>query len=96
MDKAHRITMLGTGLIGMFYTMTLHNQRGRDRVHLVYSRTEDRAKAFAEEWGIPRWTTDLEEAIRDAETDVVVVGVPNFLHQEAVQMANGGRRQEPA
>lgn len=89
MDKAHKIAMLGTGLIGMFYTMTLHNQRGRDRVHLVYSRTEKRAVEFAETWGIPRWTTDLAEAIQDADTDVVVVGLPNFLHQEAVEMAAG-------
>jgi predicted dehydrogenase len=50
----HKIAMLGTGLIGMFYTKTLHGQRGRDRVHTVYSRTEERAKAFAEEWGIPK------------------------------------------
>jgi len=89
MDKAHKIAMLGTGLIGMFYTMTLHNQRGRDRVHLVYSRSEKRAVEFAQTWGIPRWTTDLAEAIRDADTDVVVVGLPNFLHQEVVEMAAG-------
>jgi predicted dehydrogenase len=83
----HRITMLGTGLIGMFYTMTLHGQRGRDRVHMVFSRTEERARAFAQERGIPRWTTDIEEAIRDPETDVVVVGLPNHLHKEAVLAA---------
>ena len=46
--SGHSITMLGTGLIGMFYTMTLHGQRNRDRVEVVYSRTEERAKAFAE------------------------------------------------
>ena len=28
-QKSHKVTMLGTGLIGMFYTMTLHNQRER-------------------------------------------------------------------
>src|SRR4051812_24065638 len=44
----HRATMLGTGLIGLFYTRTLHGQRNRDRVHVVYSRTEERARAFAE------------------------------------------------
>ena len=87
MDKAHRMTMLGTGLIGMFYTMTLHNQRGRDRVGVVYSRTEERAKQFAKEWEIPTWTTDMAEAIRDSETDVVVVGLPNHRHREAVEMA---------
>ena len=46
----HKVTMLGTGLIGMFYTMTLHGQRGRDRVHTVYSRTAERAQQFAADW----------------------------------------------
>jgi predicted dehydrogenase len=83
----HRISMLGTGLIGMFYTMALHSHRRRDRVHVVYSRSPDRAKKFAADWGIPRHTTNLEEAIRDADTDVVVVGLPNYQHEEAVLAA---------
>ena len=87
MTDGHRLTMLGTGLIGMFYTMALHKQRGRDRVHRVYSRTEERAKPFAEEWGIPGWTTDLAQAIEDPETDGVVVGLPNNLHQQVVEAA---------
>jgi predicted dehydrogenase len=52
-----KITMLGTGLIDMFYTMVLHGLRSRDRVVSVYSRTEDRARQFAQEWNIPHWTT---------------------------------------
>ena len=87
MEKTHKVTMLGTGLIGMFYTMTLHGQRSRDRVHVVYSRTEERAKDFAAEWDIPKSTTNLAEAINDPETDVVVIGLPNDLHEEAVAMA---------
>ncbi|HET6567856.1 MAG TPA: Gfo/Idh/MocA family oxidoreductase [Rhodothermales bacterium] len=87
MQTAHRITMLGTGLIGTFYTMTLHGKRGRDRVHMVYSRSEERAQKFASDWEIPKWTTDMGEAIRDEETDVVVVGLPNHLHEEAVRLA---------
>jgi predicted dehydrogenase len=83
----HKITMLGTGLIGMFYTVTLHGQRGRDRVHTVYSRTAERAEAFAQEWGIPKWTTDMAEAVRDPGTDVVVIGLPNNLHKEAAILA---------
>ncbi len=85
--KHHSITMLGTGLIGDFYTMTLHGQRGRDRVEVVYSRTEERGKAFAERWGIQRSTTDMEEAINAPDTDVVVVGLPNHLHEDAVALA---------
>jgi predicted dehydrogenase len=82
-----KITMLGTGLIGMFYTQTLHGQRGRDKVHTVYSRTAERAQQFAADWDIPNWTTDLTEAIQDTETDVVVIGLPNHLHKPAALLA---------
>ncbi len=82
--KPHAITMLGTGLIGDFYTMTLHGGRGADRVRVVYSRTDARGRAFAERWSIPESTTDLDAAIRHPETDVVIVGLPNHLHEEAV------------
>lgn len=85
--KSHKVTMLGTGLIGMFYTMTLHNQRGTDRVHTVYSRREERATAFAAEWDIPHATTDLAEAVNHPDTDVVVIGLPNNVHLEAVELA---------
>ncbi len=88
----HRISMLGTGLIGMFYTMALHRHRGRDRVHVAYSRSADRARTFAAEWGIAKHTTSLDEAIHDPETDVVVVALPNHLHEQAViAAANAGK-----
>jgi predicted dehydrogenase len=83
--QTHAITMLGTGLIGDFYTMTLHGQRGRDRVRVVYSRSEERGKAFSERWGIPEFTTDMAAAINHPDTDVVVVALPNHLHEEAVK-----------
>ncbi len=82
--KAHSITMLGSGLIGDFYTMTLHGQRGRDRVRVVYSRSEDRGAAFRQRWGIPESTTDMAAAISHPDTDVVIVALPNHLHEEAV------------
>ena len=59
----HAITMLGTGLIGDFYTNTLHGQRGRDRVQVVYSRSAERGEAFRERWDIPESTTDLAAAV---------------------------------
>src|SRR4051812_37986369 len=79
--------MLGTGLIGTFYTMTLHSQRNRDRVGVVYSRSEERARAFADTWGVPHWSTSLEEAIAHETSDTVVVGLPNDQHEEAVRLA---------
>src|SRR6187455_319924 len=85
--KAHAITLLGTGLIGDFYTNTLHGQRGRDRVRIAYSRSADRGEEFGRRWGIAETTTDLAAAVDHPDTDVVVVALPNFLHEEAVGLA---------
>ncbi len=87
MEKTHKIALLGTGLVGMFYTMTLNLRRGTDRVQMVYSRTKEHARDFARRWGIPRWTDDMAEAANDPETDVIVIGIPNDLHLEAVRLA---------
>jgi predicted dehydrogenase len=87
--KSHKITLLGTGLIGQFYTMTLHGQRGRDRVHMVCALTDEEARTFAENWNIPNHTSDMEKAIDDPETDVVIIGIPNDLHEKAVHLAAG-------
>lgn len=87
MEKSHGITMLGSGLIGLFYTMTLHNQRKRDLVKVVYSRDEKRAQQFAGEWKIPKANNNLAQAINDASTDCVVIGLPNQLHEEAIALA---------
>jgi predicted dehydrogenase len=85
--QAHHVTMLGTGLIGDFYTATLHGQRGRDHVRVVFSKSPERGAAFAERWSIPDRTTDLKAAIEHADTDTVVIGLPNYLHEEAVSLA---------
>ena len=87
MASGHRVAMLGTGLIGDFYTMTLHGQRGRDRVEVVYSRSQERGAAFRERWGIPESTTSIEAAVTHPEVDTVVVGLPNHLHEAAVAAA---------
>jgi predicted dehydrogenase len=81
------ITMLGTGLIGTFYTMTLLGYRARDQVKVVCAVNDEQASSFAKKWGIPRWTTSIEEAVRDPETDTVVIGVPNNLHMKAAILA---------
>ena len=79
--------MLGSGLIAMFYTMTLHRARSRDQVSVVYSRTPESADRFAKQWQIPYSTSDLERAVGHPEVDVVVVALPNHLHESAVMAA---------
>jgi len=87
MQKSHNVTLLGAGLIGTFYTMTIQGRRSRDRVGVVCAKTEDEAAAFAAKWEIPRSTGDIKKAVEDPGTDLVVVGLPNSLHREAVGLA---------
>lgn len=83
----HKIAMLGTGLIGRFYTMSLLNFRGKDEVKVVCAANEGEARKFAEEFHIPRWTDDIAAAVRDPEVDTVVIGIPNYLHKKAALLA---------
>ena len=87
MTAGRHIAMLGTGLIGDFYTMTLHAGRSRDRVAVVYSRSTDRGEAFQQRWDVPASTTSIDDAIGHPDVDTVVIGLPNHMHEEAVAAA---------
>ncbi len=92
MNNGHKISLLGSGLIGMFYTKTLHEFQSRHSIQNVFSRTEDRAKKFAEEWRIPRYSTDMKTVIEDPDTDTAIIGIPNNMHLEAIKMcADAGK-----
>lgn len=80
-----KIAVLGTGLIGMFYTLALNGQRNRDKVVTIYSRSEERAREASQDWGVPHYTTDMDEAINHPEVTAVVIGLPNFLHLESIK-----------
>ena len=83
----HKIAMLGTGLIGRFYTMSLLNFRGKDEIVMACANNAEEVEKFASEFNIPRTSTDLAEAINDSEVDTVIVALPNFLHKKAVLLA---------
>ena len=87
-----KISLLGTGLIGSFYAMSLVGQRKKDVILNVCSGHAVTAKEFARKWNIPKHTTDMKEAIEDPETEVIVIGLPNYLHKEAIFLAcNAGK-----
>lgn len=83
----HKIAMLGTGLIGRFYTQSLLGFRGKDEIKVVCGRRPEPTAQFAQEFNIPRWTTDIAEAVNDPEVDVVIIGLPNYLHKQAALLA---------
>lgn len=79
-----RIAMLGSGFIARFYAEALHAQRRIDRIVTVYSRNPKNAKRFAEDYELPHHTTSMEEAIHQKDVDVVLISLPNHLHESAV------------
>ncbi len=81
-----KIAMLGTGFIGRFYTDALLGNRSRDKVVSVYSRTSEKGKKFADDYGVDFYTTSMEEAINRDDVDVVCISLPNHLHEEAVML----------
>ncbi len=78
------IAMLGSGFIARFYTETLLAQRRLDKVTVVYSRNESNASRFAKDYGLEQYCTSMVEAINYLGVDVVVISLPNHLHEEAV------------
>ena len=85
--KPKNIAMLGSGFIIDFYTACLANSRSMDKVKLVFSRSEDRARRFAEKWSVPNWTTSMEKAVNHPDIDTVVIGLSNDLHLEAALLS---------
>jgi len=82
-----KISLLGAGFIGNFYTMSLQAQRRKDVIQTVFSIPESSARDFAKKWNIPKYTGNMKEAIEDPDTDIVIVALPNWLHKDAIMMA---------
>ena len=80
-----KIAILGSGFIARFYAESLHSQRRKDYLVMVYSRNEKNAKRFAEDYNLPHHTTSMEEAIAHPDVEVVLISLPNHLHEAAVR-----------
>jgi len=87
-----KIAMLGSGFIARFYAEALHAQRRVDRIISVYSRTLENAKQFAVDYELGHYTDQLEDAIRLDEVEVVIISLPNHLHEAAVEACAEARK----
>jgi predicted dehydrogenase len=81
-----KICILGGGFIGRFYADALTGRRSKDSVTVVYSRSQSSADRFAQDFKVPHVFTSMEEAVAHPESEVVVIGLPNFQHEEAVHL----------
>lgn len=81
-----KLAMLGSGFIGRFYADSIQGYRNRDKIVSIYSRREESAKKFADDYKVSHWTTNMEEAIAHPDVNMVCIGLPNNLHEEAVML----------
>ncbi len=80
---------LGTIGSGSIVHSILDNVAVTDGIRLtaVYSRTEEKGKQLAAEYGADKVYTDLDEFLEDEEVNVVYVASPNLLHYEQTKKA---------
>jgi Predicted dehydrogenases and related proteins len=81
-----KIAMLGSGFIGRFYADSLQGYRSRDKIVSIYSRREESARKFAQDYNVGHWTINMEESIAHPDVEVVCISLPNNLHEEAVML----------
>ena len=81
-----QIAMLGSGFIGRFYADSLQGYRSKDKIVSVYSRREESAKKFAQDYHVPHYFINMEEAIAHPDVTIVCIALPNNLHEEAVML----------
>jgi predicted dehydrogenase len=81
------IGLLGSGFIGDTYADALRDVRDA-RIVANYSRDPARAGELAGKWGpISRQYSDMAALCADPAVDMVVIGLPNEVHIEAVRIA---------
>src|SRR5712691_3455475 len=83
-----KICLAGTGAMGVIHMNALKKIPGADVVS-VNSRIEESGKAFAAEWGIPYYSTSLEDAIDRPGVDAVILTTPSSMHADQTVMALG-------
>ena len=83
-----KICVAGTGAMGVIHMKALRKIDGVDVVS-VNSRTAESGKAFAAEWGIPHYSTNLEESIDRPGVDAVILTTPSAMHADQSVLALG-------
>lgn len=80
------LCILGGGFIGRFYAESLVGRRIKDEVKVVYSRSQETVDRFAKDYKVRHAFTDMEAAIAHDESSIVIIALPNYLHEEAVML----------
>lgn len=77
------------GISGHFTNRILPPILGSKEVEVygIASRSGDKAKAFAEKWGIPKAFDSYEALLADPDIEAVYIPLPNHMHLEWIKKA---------
>ena len=97
--KSLNIGLVGYGFMGRTHTNGYKRVSDffpdpghRPVLKAVCGRTEDRTKAFAEQWGYESYETDWRELIKRDDIDAIDICTPNDQHAEvAIAAAEAGK-----
>jgi len=89
-----KIVMVGQGAFGQKHLDGLKNIDGVEVVSLAGGNPES-VEAVAKKYGIPHWTSDLAEALKQPGVDAAIIASPTQMHaDQAVQILNAGKHVE--
>ncbi len=76
--------IISTGIIANNFAVSLKDELGSN-LYAVASRSEEKAKAFAEKYSIEKYYTPYESLIEDPGVDIIYIGVPNQAHYPLIK-----------
>lgn len=84
--------ILGAGHIAQKFATGLGTIKDQAAAQAIGSRSLEKARAFAQEYGLARAYGSYEEVLSDREVDIVYIALPNHLHAEwALRCAQAGK-----
>ena len=86
------IALIGTGFMGKCHAMAWRTVAAtfggaHPRLEVLCDMPDDKAQAFAAQFGFARGTSDWEAAINDPAVDVVSITTPNGMHRPMAEAA---------
>jgi predicted dehydrogenase len=85
-DRVVGLGLIGSGFVADFYMDGLRDVTGA-RAVANYSRSAERAEEFGRRRGVAKQYTEIEDLCADPDVEMVVIGLPNHLHLDAVRAA---------
>ena len=89
-----KVVMVGQGAFGQKHLDGLKNIDDVEVVSLAGGRPES-VEAVAQKYGIPHWTSNLDEALAQPGVDAAIITSPTQMHaDQAVQVLQAGKHVE--